>query len=193
MTDVLIEGGDVPLGLEDDLAAHMAAKLLDSPRPGSDMPPRSDSQSGPTAPRINMVPASTQVTVEAPAPTRLHRDAVPSVIRTSPPVPVPQIKEQPSTHPASDLIVTLEQPAALKAPRAKLRWIEAILVGLIVLVGGALRVINLDAVGLNSDEAVYAGQGGALLEVGSLPDHFSIFRAHPLLLQFVMGIVFRIS
>lgn len=54
-----------------------------------------------------------------------------------------------------------------------------------------LRITNLGVVGLNSDEAVYAGQGGALLNVGELANHFSIFRAHPLLLQFTMGSVFR--
>ncbi len=60
-------------------------------------------------------------------------------------------------------------------------------------VGLVLRVVNLNAVGLNSDEAVYAGQGGSLLGVSDLNEHFSIFRAHPLLLQFVSGTVFHIT
>lgn len=57
----------------------------------------------------------------------------------------------------------------------------------------ALRFWAVGAVGLNSDEAVYAGQGAALTGNPDLSPHFSIFRAHPLLLQLIVGIVFRFT
>jgi 4-amino-4-deoxy-L-arabinose transferase-like glycosyltransferase/putative flippase GtrA len=54
-----------------------------------------------------------------------------------------------------------------------------------------LRLTDLTAVGLNSDEAVYSGQGAAMFRVGHAAQYFSLFRAHPLLLQSVVGAVFR--
>ena len=48
------------------------------------------------------------------------------------------------------------------------------------------------AVGFNSDEAVYAGQGVAMFGVGRADEYFSLFRAHPLLLQSIVGASFRI-
>ncbi len=73
------------------------------------------------------------------------------------------------------------------------RMTERVFVAAIVASGLALRVVNLGSVGFNSDEAVYAGQGGALLGVGELDQHFSIFRAHPLLLQLVAGSVLHLA
>ncbi len=70
---------------------------------------------------------------------------------------------------------------------------ERLVLATVVASGLALRVVNLGSVGFNSDEAVYAGQGGALLGVGDLDQHFSIFRAHPLLLQLVAGSVMRVA
>ncbi len=75
----------------------------------------------------------------------------------------------------------------------RLPGMHGVLFALTIAVGLVLRVVNLNAVGLNSDEAVYAGQGGSLLGVSDLNEHFSIFRAHPLLLQFVSGSVFHIT
>jgi hypothetical protein len=54
-----------------------------------------------------------------------------------------------------------------------------------------LRVIDLTAVGYNSDEAVYAGQGASIAQVPVLKDIFPVFRAHPLLFQFVLAVVFH--
>jgi hypothetical protein len=55
-------------------------------------------------------------------------------------------------------------------------------------IGVALRTWQLDAVGFNSDEAVYAGQAAAIAAVPELRDIFPIFRAHPLLFQYVLAI-----
>ncbi len=51
----------------------------------------------------------------------------------------------------------------------------------------AMRVILLNSVGYNSDEAVYAGQGAAIAQVPVLKDLFPVFRAHPLLFQFILA------
>ncbi|HRV93744.1 MAG TPA: glycosyltransferase family 39 protein, partial [Anaerolineae bacterium] len=54
----------------------------------------------------------------------------------------------------------------------------------------AIRTIHLNAMGYNSDEAVYAGQGAAIAQVPILTDIFPIFRAHPLLFQFTLALFF---
>src|SRR3990172_7031150 len=55
----------------------------------------------------------------------------------------------------------------------------------------AFRSSELDSVGFNSDEAVYAGQAAALAGDSSKAEFFSVFRAHPLLVQFLISLVYR--
>ncbi len=55
--------------------------------------------------------------------------------------------------------------------------------------GSFLRVWEINAVGLNSDEAVYAGQAAAIAGQPVLTQFFPIFRAHPLLYQFFLALV----
>ena len=64
---------------------------------------------------------------------------------------------------------------------------------LLAIVGAVPRVVNLGRVGFNSDEAVYAGQGAALLGDDRMAEFFSIFRAHPLLLQGMIGSLFSVT
>ena len=47
--------------------------------------------------------------------------------------------------------------------------------------------------GYNTDEAVYSGQAAAIAGVNGLKDIFPIFRAHPLLFQFMLSILYRIQ
>ena len=54
-----------------------------------------------------------------------------------------------------------------------------------------LRVYAIDAVGLNSDEIVYGGQGASIAQDPVLVKYFPVFRAHPLLFQTVLSLVFR--
>jgi Dolichyl-phosphate-mannose-protein mannosyltransferase len=54
--------------------------------------------------------------------------------------------------------------------------------------GTGLRIWELDTLGFNSDEAVYAGQAAAIAADPALRDIFPIFRAHPLLFQYVLAI-----
>lgn len=56
----------------------------------------------------------------------------------------------------------------------------------------ALRFMQMDRLGLNSDEAVYAGQAATLAGVPGFAEDFSIFRAHPLLYQYSLSLVYRV-
>lgn len=59
--------------------------------------------------------------------------------------------------------------------------------------GAFLRIWQIDAMGYNTDEAVYSGQAAAIAGVPGLKDIFPIFRAHPLLFQFLLSIVYKIQ
>ncbi len=64
-------------------------------------------------------------------------------------------------------------------------------VAALVVLGGVVRFWSLGAVGFNSDEAVYAGQAAALAGDPEYAKFFAIFRAHPLLVQFVLSTAFH--
>src|SRR5919197_2676329 len=67
------------------------------------------------------------------------------------------------------------------------------LLGAVVAVGAVLRVWEIDAVGLNSDEAGYAGQGASIAGDRQLAPYFPTFRAHPLLFQTLLSVGFKIG
>jgi Dolichyl-phosphate-mannose-protein mannosyltransferase len=72
----------------------------------------------------------------------------------------------------------------------------ALLSGALVLpfiLGAALRTWHLDALGYNSDEAVYAGQAAALAHAEPLASFFPAFRAHPLVVQGLLSLVYQVS
>ncbi|MET7419774.1 glycosyltransferase family 39 protein [Dactylosporangium sp. NPDC005555] len=54
-----------------------------------------------------------------------------------------------------------------------------------------LRFTELARLGFNSDEAVYAGTAAAIAGDTSLSGMFPVFRAHPVLFQTVVGLVYR--
>jgi 4-amino-4-deoxy-L-arabinose transferase-like glycosyltransferase len=62
----------------------------------------------------------------------------------------------------------------------------------IVLVATVLRVWSLNHVGFNSDEVVYSGQAAALADKTDLSRFFPVFRAHPLLFQSLVSLIYRI-
>jgi 4-amino-4-deoxy-L-arabinose transferase-like glycosyltransferase len=62
----------------------------------------------------------------------------------------------------------------------------------IALVGTVLRVWSLDHVGFNSDEVVYSSQAAAIAGKSDLSRFFPVFRAHPLLFQSLVSILYRI-
>ncbi len=63
----------------------------------------------------------------------------------------------------------------------------------VLLMAGILRLVDLGQVGFNSDEAVYSGQAAAIAHDEILSEFFPVFRAHPLLFQFLLSNVFRFS
>jgi Dolichyl-phosphate-mannose-protein mannosyltransferase len=64
---------------------------------------------------------------------------------------------------------------------------------MVLVLGAALRLVNLDRFGFNSDEAVYAGQAAALAGHQDYAQLFGVFRAHPLLVHFLVSLVYRIT
>src|SRR6266540_6867747 len=72
------------------------------------------------------------------------------------------------------------------------RELVARVIGIVIVTAVAvgLRVWELNQLGYNTDEAVYAGQAAAIARAPVLKDIFPIFRAHPLLFQFVLALVF---
>src|SRR5207237_2712258 len=52
---------------------------------------------------------------------------------------------------------------------------------------------ELKAVGFNSDEAVYAGQAASIAGDPQLKGLFPVFRAHPLLFQMAVSLIYRIQ
>lgn len=92
--------------------------------------------------------------------------------------------------------LTHSQVAVLRAQRievapARADWLPAAGVVVAVVVGAAVRLWGIGDVGFNSDEAVYAGQAAALSGNPEYTQFFAIFRAHPLLIQFLLSLVFQ--
>jgi len=86
-------------------------------------------------------------------------------------------------------------------PQAKawtLPFLSEIVLGRLILAlsmaaGAFLRIWQINAMGYNTDEAVYAGQAAAIAGVPILKDIFPVFRAHPLLFQFVLSMIYRVQ
>lgn len=57
-------------------------------------------------------------------------------------------------------------------------------------IGSMLRMWRLNDIGYNSDEAVYAGQAGALVSDPNISPYFPLVRAHPMLFQFFLALTF---
>lgn len=75
------------------------------------------------------------------------------------------------------------------------RWLglRALPVGTVLAVAAFLRFRQLTAVGLSSDETVYTGSAEALAGNHALVAMFPVFRAHPILVQLLVGQALRIS
>lgn len=64
---------------------------------------------------------------------------------------------------------------------------------LILVLAAVLRLFNLERFGFNSDEAVYSGQAAALAGHTDYAQLFGIFRAHPLLVHFIVSLGYRLT
>jgi 4-amino-4-deoxy-L-arabinose transferase-like glycosyltransferase len=87
----------------------------------------------------------------------------------------------------------ISRPAAGLAARFQDVAISRVIVGLAVAAGAFLRLWQINAIGFNTDEAVYAGQAAAISGVPILKDIFPIFRAHPLLIQFLLSLIYKVQ
>jgi 4-amino-4-deoxy-L-arabinose transferase-like glycosyltransferase len=74
--------------------------------------------------------------------------------------------------------------------RFKLLRQEYLFLILIIVSASTIRLWELGNVGFNGDEAVYSGQAATLSGNEESTKYFSIYRAHPLFLQFVVSILF---
>jgi len=87
-----------------------------------------------------------------------------------------------------------KHPAGAWAIRGLLsakRFLAARPLVLIMSAALGLRIYRLDLLGFNSDEAVYAGQAAAIANDPALTQFFPIFRAHPLLFQYLLALIFQ--
>ncbi len=79
-----------------------------------------------------------------------------------------------------------EEVSRLGAALVKVASVAAVLGA-----AAAIRLVDIGALGFNSDEAVYAGQAASLAGNPLYVDNFPVFRAHPMLTQSLLSIVFR--
>lgn len=68
-----------------------------------------------------------------------------------------------------------------------------VLLGSVIVLAAFARLFGVTAIGLNSDEAVYAGQAAAIAGDAALTPFFPIFRAHPLLVQSLLAVPFSVE
>jgi len=87
-----------------------------------------------------------------------------------------------------------ELPLSTPASLRRIGLTEVLLSRLFLVVilagGAAIRLWQINILGLNSDEAVYSGQAAAMAQIPYLKGFFPVFRAHPLLYQFLLALVF---
>lgn len=96
-----------------------------------------------------------------------------------------------SLAPRLDLRQTEVRAALIRLLQSIRSYLAARPLLLIMVLALAVRIYQLDLLGYNSDEAVYAGQAAAIANDPVLKQFFPIFRAHPLLFQFLLALVFR--
>jgi len=101
--------------------------------------------------------------------------------------PVPGSEPEPPERHAGGSAASRPLPEPRVWPHIGTRT-RRLLLAAILLIAAGLRIWQLDAVGLNSDETVYAGQGASIASNPELSPYFPTFRAHPLLFQAILSI-----
>lgn len=89
--------------------------------------------------------------------------------------------------------VVVPRSTARTLPRSAEIVVSRLILTLAMVGGSFLRLWQINSIGYNTDEAVYAGQAAAIAGVSGLKDIFPIFRAHPLLFQFLLSIIYRVN
>jgi hypothetical protein len=130
-------------------------------------------------PRLSVVPRATEAEVLSPVPLGPSTRHAAAALRAA---------AQPATAPAPRPPELLPTRLGDRIwPRMSERSTRWTLIGILV-AGATLRLWQINAVGLNSDEAVYAGQGASIAGDPQLAPFFPTFRAHPLLFQSLVSI-----
>jgi predicted membrane-bound mannosyltransferase len=62
----------------------------------------------------------------------------------------------------------------------------------IIIFASAFRFWDISAIGFGNDESIYSGQAAVLAGHDDYSRYFSIYRAHPLLLQFSISLLFQL-
>jgi len=75
----------------------------------------------------------------------------------------------------------------------RMSWTGRDGVVLVALLGALLRFWQIGSLGFNSDEAVYAGQAASIAGQAEYVPYFPIFRAHPLLYQSLLSVIYRLT
>jgi Dolichyl-phosphate-mannose-protein mannosyltransferase len=103
---------------------------------------------------------------------------------------------------ARRLLSTEPLAAGAGFPRVRSRRLPAVrvrdwpaLAGVVAVGGaaGATRYPGLFRDGFNSDEAVYSGQAAAIAGFAPYPQLFGVFRAHPLLVHFLIAVGYQLT
>lgn len=94
-----------------------------------------------------------------------------------------------------DIDLPIKSATIVSAPRTRLIALSDVQIHWLLLVatlavGTFLRVWQLNAIGYNSDEAVYAGQAAAIVGDPQLAPYFPMFRAHPMLFHTILATAF---
>lgn len=74
-----------------------------------------------------------------------------------------------------------------------LSWLAWLGLASVLMLGFVIRMVGLNQVGFNTDEAVYAGQAAGILNDLDLKPFFPVFRAHPLLFQFLLALTYSFT
>lgn len=82
------------------------------------------------------------------------------------------------------------EPRGLRRVSGAFRRPGVLPLSLVLVTATAMRTWQLAAVGFNSDEAVYAGQGAGIAGDPTLSALFPVFRAHPLLFQTMLSALY---
>ena len=99
------------------------------------------------------------------------------------------MEKQTFERPASDWTITAQ--TFLRRINVSETVFTRVFLLLVLAAAAAVRLWQINALGFNSDEAVYAGQAAAMARVPYLKDLFPIFRAHPMLFQFILSLGFK--
>jgi hypothetical protein len=123
-----------------------------------------------------------------------------SQIGTTSPGRAEEMREE-HDRPIGPVVVAPEQsgdepsaaPASVPAWERLRPWLPVAAGTATAVLAFVVRIWRLDALGFNSDEAVYGGQAASLAGNPNYVDLFPVFRAHPMLFQAILSPFFRVG